>query len=357
MRSDSVAFGVLVLASATLLACNTDDPAGPTPALFKQTPVAAQPWRVVFESTRDGQFEVYVVNPDGTGLANLTQNPADDVDPVLSPDHSKVAFASDRVDDNLDIYVAKVNGTEVTRLTTAFGSDFAPKWSPDGTRIAFLHNLTLHVVNADGTGELDLGSFWGRPVSWSPDGQLIATEAGPDIWDRDIWAVQADGAGATDLTPGTPPELEPAWSPRGNRVAFTRRTVVDRDLGLFHDDVWVVNAHGHGERQLTHSEFSSTELSVGASRPAWSPDARLILFESDTPGSPTDLYTVRPNGKGLTNLTDTEDAAESFATWSPDGSQIVFRKIAGTAQPDVFIMNADGSGLINLSNDPGFDQP
>jgi Tol biopolymer transport system component len=303
MRSPLVLFGALLLASATLLACNGDDLANPTTGSLKIT-TTTQPWRVVFEGRRTGgalddlQEQVYTVNPDGAGLTNLSQNPYDDVDPLLSPDHGKIAFASNRENDDLDIYVVNVDGTGLTRLTTAIGADFSPAWSPDGTKIAFLHSLSLHVVNADGTGEVELGPFWGRPVSWSPDGRLIATEAGPDIWDRDIWAVRTDGAGSTNLTASPAPELEPAWSPKGHRLAFTRRTVVDRERGLFYDDVWLMNANGTGQQQLTHTEFSATELTFGASKAAWSPDGRVILFQSDTPGHPSDLYTIRPNGRG-----------------------------------------------------------
>jgi TolB protein len=88
-----------------------------------------------------------------------------------------------------------------------------------------------------------------------------------------------------------------------------------------------------------------------------SPDGSRILFQSDAPGKPTDLYTVRPDGSGITNLTKTPTEGESSPSWSPDGSKIVFRKSVGNARADVFIMNADGSGVINLSKHPQLDQP
>jgi Tol biopolymer transport system component len=276
---------------------------------------------------------------------------------VLSPDHRKVVFTSARPDGALNIFVINVDGTGLTRLTTGFVSNYASAWSSDGRKIAFRHALSLHVVNADGTGELDLGPYSGPRVSWSPDSRLIATEDGPDVLDRDIWAMRADGTGQTNLTASPAPELQPAWSPEGTRLAFTWRTVVDRDAGLYYDDVWVMNASGTGQKQLTRTQFTVAAPTVGANHPSWSPDGSRILFQSDAPGKSNDLYTVRPDGSGLTNLTNTVTEGESSPGWSSDGSKIVFRKSVGSARADVFIMNADGSGVINLSKHPQLDQP
>jgi Tol biopolymer transport system component len=331
------------------------------------TPLA--PWQVVFQGIRPGadfpdhidktQWEVFAINPDGSGLTDLSRSGLDDVDPALSPDHRKVAFTSFR-DLSPGILVVNVDGTGLTRLTATLTPDNFLVWSPDGTRIAFIRGSALRVINADGTGELDLPigkEVWPGPVSWSPDGRLIAIIAGSDAWHQDIWAVHADGTGSTNLTSSLVPELEPAWSPDGTRLAFTRRTVVNQDLGLYYDDVWLMNADGSGQRQLTHTQYSSTAHTYGASAPAWSPDGSVILFQSDLPGEPYDLYTIRPDGSGVTNLTNTAGAAETRAAWSSDGSRIVFQRNDGLAYGEVFVMNVDGSGVLNLSNNPEVDRP
>ena len=330
---------------------------------------ALAPWRVVFQGIRPGadfpdhtdktQWEVFAIDPDGSGLTDLSQDGLDDVDPALSPDHLKVAYASSR-DLSPGILVVNVDGTGLTRLTSALEPEASPVWSPDGSRIAFIRSLSLRVVNADGTGELDLQTGQQdrlRPASWSPDGRLIAINAGSDVWHQDIWTVHADGTGSTNLTSSLAPELEPVWSPDGTRLAFTRRTVVNRDLGLYYDDVWLMNADGSGQRQLTHTQYSSTAHTYGASAPAWSPDGSLILFQRDMPGEPYDLYTIRPDGSGVINLTNTAGADETRAAWSSDGSRIVFQRNDGLAYGEVFVMNADGSGVLNLSNNPEVDRP
>lgn len=65
----------------------------------------------------------------------------------------------------------------------------------------------------------------------------MAISAGSDVWHQDIWIVRAGGTGSTNLSSGLEPELEPAWSPDGARLAFTRRTVVNQALRLYNPEV------------------------------------------------------------------------------------------------------------------------
>src|SRR2546423_10729471 len=72
--------------------------------------------KIAFETDRDGNKEIYLMNPDGTGQVNISNNLADDADPHWSPDGTKIAFDSTR-DGNFEIYVMNANGTNQTRLT------------------------------------------------------------------------------------------------------------------------------------------------------------------------------------------------------------------------------------------------
>ena len=106
--------------------------------------------KIAFDSNRDGNDEIYVMNSDGTNLTNLTNNPADDEFPSWSPDGTKIAFES-----GYDIYVMNADGSDWTRLTNwspdnpAWGQD--PSWSPDGTKIVFTSQLDgsrdIYVMN------------------------------------------------------------------------------------------------------------------------------------------------------------------------------------------------------------------
>jgi len=111
--------------------------------------------KIAFASDRSGNYDIYVMNEDGTGVTRLTRNAAVDWDPTWAPDGTKIAFASDRPRGH-DIYVMNADGTGVTRLTRGAAYDYDPAWSPDGSRIAFARDVSrgrgIYVMNADGTG-------------------------------------------------------------------------------------------------------------------------------------------------------------------------------------------------------------
>ena len=85
--------------------------------------------RLAFSSDRDGQFDVYVINVDGAGLTNLSNDPADDFQQRWSPDGTRLAFSSDR-DGDFDIYIMNADGTGLVNLTNGPADEFMPAWSP-----------------------------------------------------------------------------------------------------------------------------------------------------------------------------------------------------------------------------------
>ena len=89
--------------------------------------------KIAFMSSRDGDFDIYVMNADGSEQNNLTNNPARDSSPAWSPDGKKIVFPSDR-DGNYEIYVMDADGSGQKRLTNNSAYDGAPTWSPDGKK-------------------------------------------------------------------------------------------------------------------------------------------------------------------------------------------------------------------------------
>ena len=261
------------------------------------TPAAG---KIAFVSGRDGNFEVYVMNADGSGQTNLTNNPDVDFLPAWSPDGSRIAFESAR-DGNPGIYVMNADGSGQTRLTDNPG-DLAPAWSPDGSRIAF-------TSDRDGNNE--------------------------------IYVMNSDGSGQTRFTDNPADDGLAAWSPDGSRIAFTS----DRD-GNF--EVYVMNADGSGQTRLTDNPAFDGVA-------AWSPDGSRIAFNSDRDGNP-EVYVINADGSNQTRLTNNPafDVVDP-AAWSPDGSRIAFTSTRDDGNFEVYVMNADGSGLTNLTNNPAFD--
>src|SRR5262245_45114915 len=118
--------------------------------------VAPSAGKIAFTSARDGNYEIYVMNADGAGQTNLTNNAAAaDKDPAWSPDGGKIAFVSDR-NGRVDIFVMNADGTGVMPLTNDAAIDTSPSWSSDGAKIAFSSNraggnIDIYVMNADGS--------------------------------------------------------------------------------------------------------------------------------------------------------------------------------------------------------------
>jgi TolB protein len=127
-------------------------------------------------------WEIYSINPDGTGLTRLTNSPGFDGDPTWSPDGNKIAFASRRNGSDA-IYTMFADGTGVTKLTTGdpcYPDERYPAWSPNMQKLAFVGGGNcddeLFTINADGTGRAGLtGSHqFVQSPDWSPDGSKIA---------------------------------------------------------------------------------------------------------------------------------------------------------------------------------------
>ncbi|MDE2663035.1 MAG: hypothetical protein OXI39_08535 [Gemmatimonadota bacterium] len=258
--------------------------------------------RVAFQSDRDGNIEIYVMNADGSGQTRLTNNSASDGSPAWSPDGRRIAFQSDR-DGNEEIYVMNADGSSQTNLTSDPALDSNPAWSPDGTRIAFSSDRApedflepnypdVYVMNADGSGPIQLTdtSLIDEAAAWSPDGSKIAFHQWAPtagllqvIVPADIHVMNADGSGQMNLTRGRvefrdPFDEHPAWSPDGTWIAFSS----DRDDRFDGNrEIYVMGADGSGQTRLTNN-------SADDRTPAWSPDGTRIAFSSDG-----DIYALR----------------------------------------------------------------
>ena len=278
---------------------NTPAPPTPTPIPPTATPTPAALGRIAFVSDRDGNNEIYIMEPDGTGVTTLTHNPTDDWSPAWSPDHSKLAFTSNR-QGNYDIYIMNADGSDQTRLTTSpFWDEFAT-WSPDGMKIAF-------VSTADNNAE--------------------------------VFVINVDGSNQIRLTYNSADDWNPSWSPDGTKIAFAS----NRDGNW---EIYVMNFDGSNPIRLTHN-------SAKDQHPAWSPDGSKIAFRSDRDGN-TEIYVMEATGSNQVNLTN-NPAKDEHPTWSPNGKRIAFYSNRGGFANDIYVMHSDGSNQVRLTDNPAID--
>jgi TolB protein len=268
--------------------------------------------RIVFQASAGAQRQLFAINPDGSGLRQVTRL-AGSEQPDWSPDGSRIAFDAPGAG-GTRILTVRPDGsdTRAVPLTTG-GSSAAPAYSPDGGSLAFEHRARssrpgehgIFVVSVEG----------GKPRRVTTGGAM---------------------AGAYDTAA--------TWSPDGARLAFTRVRSAQQAA------VFLVRADGSGLRRLT-------PWSLDASAASWSPDGATLVFESYAtphPGKSANLFTILPDGRAMTRITHFGGGAtHAFGpAWSPDGRKIVWHKI-GPAVNQLFVVDRDGGNERQLTRMPG----
>ena len=226
---------------------------------------------------RNVGYALYVMNGDGSGSRVLYDSACDDYEAALSPDGTRIAFAS-----CYSIVVAPADGLSPATAAVTLPCPRAwcrqPSWSPDGNQIAFAASSEsyppsgtawdLWIIDSDGTDarELYAGPGAQRHPSWSPDGKRIAFEnKASGMLDVDILSVDPRGRNLSRIVAGIPSEWQPEFSPDGRFIAFARRDASDWM------NIWVKNLSTGRLRRVTNVETQDVQ-------PSWSPSSRWITF-------------------------------------------------------------------------------
>lgn len=271
----------------------------PTPT---PTPIPVN--KIAFASTRDGNYELYVMNPDGSNQNRLTISEGNDWTPSWSPDGSKIAFGTFR-DGNEEIYVINSDGSNPIRLTNNATFDGSPSWSPDGSKI-LIHSLRdgnweIYVMNTDGSNQTNLANnpAYDHDGSWSPDSSKIIFCSARD-GNNNIYIMNANGSNPTRITITAADDFEPFWSPDGSKIAFQSKRDGNWEIYLMNPD---------GSNQTNISNNPADDLG-----PTWSPDGTKICFNSNRDGN-WELYIMNTDGSNQNRITN-NPVDDRYPCWS-----------------------------------------
>jgi TolB protein len=266
----------------------------------------ASPYRgtLAFQSDRDGDWEIYTVEADGTNLVKLTDHPAADRHPAWSPDGRFLAFSSERSGGG-DIYLLDVEEGTLRQLTDHPSNEGAPQFRRDGRVLAF-------------EGERD-----GR---------------------AEIYQIELESGAIERVTSSLTRKLGPAYSPDGEKLAFMENVVL----------YW----------QITVLDRKSGEsggvTGVGGScRPAWSPDGKLLAYVSTrgTPKAEIWLREMERDREGQAWMVRTREDAHNYdPAFSPDGNALALastRERGESEAWDLFLVDLNGRNLVQLTADAG----
>lgn len=292
---------LFAVACVSLISCSGDVPFG--------LATGARGLILFTRYQRATEAEIWVMRADGSDARRLTTNTLFDGDAAWSPDGQQIVFTSTRhvivydPSEVAEIHVMNADGSNAQRLTDGEQSAWAPRWSPDGSQIAFHRGGRIFVMNADGSSLRALPPVGASYPDWSPDGTRIVfvMNAPPEVL-FSLYIMNADGTNARPL--GVDPScagfvVGGRWSPDTDRIIYSCEGP---------DGTLIYSIRPDG----TDNMVVRAPRVLGL--PVWSPEGRLIAFNSEESGN-LDIYITFATGGSERRITS--DEFDYVSDWGP----------------------------------------
>lgn len=253
----------------------------------------------------DNFEDVFAMDPDGSDVVFLANEPGAEFDADWSPDGRSVVYRDSTRGMNVDdeVFVVRADGSGAVNISDNPANDWGPTWSPDGSTIVFNSDrdggLRGYYADPDGGNLRPVGvDAWFEYPSWSPDGSRIVFEGAVGAT-YEIFVLDVATGEVTQLTAAPGDDSWPVWSPDGSLIAFsserddcalapaTQECWDDGEPNDYHRAIWLMNPDGSGQRRVTPEAGQFV---------AFSPDGAHLLISGRA------LYVVRLDGTGRLEL-------------------------------------------------------
>lgn len=284
----------------------TEPEAAPIPSLGVQGSEGGRIAWARWTGEAEASWDIFIMNADGSGLLQLTNDPARDDDPAISPDGRYIVFHTMRTGDG-DIYLMRSDGIPGTAQRVTWGPrpERHPSWSPDGTMIAYeapsvVNTSTQIFVQRIPSGspvQVTFSSRSSTDPAWAPDGDRIAyvrdATSPTGSHHPTIYTQKLSTGAIIQITDPTYHALDPAWSPDGSWLAYSTNQWRDTL------DIAVISGSGFG------TPFRMTTSVRVSERPVWSPSGAYLAIQARQPWLPSGppwFYDIRRVGIGGGNV-------------------------------------------------------
>ena len=339
------------------------------PIRFARSPAVSPDGKIVAFSYLG---DLWTVDVKGGEAQHVTMHEKHDYNPVFSPDGKWLAFSSNR-HGQYDVFIVPVKGGRPKRLTHDSADDHVTGWSPDGQHILFMSarqsdfppRIEFYSVSINGGQAKRISAFEGRDATYSPKGDMIAYVRGPGLWYRkgylgssndDIWICNADGSDNRQITFHKGQDNYPMWAPDGKHLYY----VSDCAGGLAN----LVKLPIDGERgELLPSKPTPQALTSHKDefvrRARMSANGETIVYEC---GPDIWVYSVKQGKSRKLNIevnADDKTNPETFKTFTTGATEFVWspseQHVAFVVHGEIFLMGRNGGKARRLTDHPAFD--